>query len=367
MGISRELYNLLENYLSGKLQRVVLNGKMSSWRPVLAGVTQESILGSLLFFIYINDLPNELKSHAKLFADDTSRFTIVKDKNVSDNVLNKDLLLISKWAYDWKMLFNSDPSKPAQEVLFSRKRQVQTHPVLIIRNIQVERVPYQKYLGIILDNKLDFKQHIDNTVSKVNKGISMIKELRHSLPLKSLVTVYKAFLRPLIDYGDIIYDQPQNEYFCEKLESVQYKVALAITGAIQSTSRDKIYHELGLETLKSKRWYKHLSCLFKIMNEEAPNYLINLIPKHQQLSEQETVKYQPSTAERIVQIFFSSSTLNDWFKLDDSLKNSESISIFKRKLSLFIRLVKSKYYNIFETTGLTFLICLRLGFIHLNE
>ena len=66
-------------------------------------------------------------------------------------------------------------------------------------------------------------------------------------------------MRTLIDYGETIYDQPQNESFCEKLESVQYKAALAITGAIQGTSRDKVYQELGLETLKSGRWYKRLS------------------------------------------------------------------------------------------------------------
>ena len=71
------------------------------------------------------------------------------------------------------MLFSLDPSKPAQEVLFSRKRQVQTYSVLIMNNIQVERVPYQKHFGIILDNKLGFKQQIDNTISKVNKGTSL--------------------------------------------------------------------------------------------------------------------------------------------------------------------------------------------------
>ena len=80
MGISGELCKLLENYLSGRYQRVVLNGQTSSWRPVLAGVPQGSILGPLLFLIYINDLPNDLKSNAKLFADDTSLFTIVKVK-----------------------------------------------------------------------------------------------------------------------------------------------------------------------------------------------------------------------------------------------------------------------------------------------
>ena len=76
-------------------------------------------------------------------------------------------------------------------------------------------------------------------------------------------TIYKVFLRPLIDYGDIIYDQPQNESFCEKLESVQYKATLAITGAIQGTSCDNIFQKLGLESLKSRRWYNVLVVCLK--------------------------------------------------------------------------------------------------------
>ena len=182
MGISRDLFNLLENYLSVRLQRVVLNGQTSSWRPVLAGVPQGSILGPHLFLVYINDLPNELKSNTKLFADDTSLFTIVKDKQESADVLNNDLSLISKWAFNWKMLFNPDTDKPAQEVLFSRKKKTQNHPNISLNNIQVERVSHQKHLDIKLDEKLNFKEHIDSTILKVNSGIAVIKKLRYSLP-----------------------------------------------------------------------------------------------------------------------------------------------------------------------------------------
>ena len=124
------------------------------------------------------------------------------------------------------MLFTPDPSKPAQEVLFSRP---------------------------ILDKKLDFKQHIDSAISRVNKSTFIIKKLRYNLPRKSLITIYQAFSVPLIDCGDIIYDQPQNDSFSQKLESIQYKAALAITGAIQGTSCDKIFQGLGLESLKSRR------------------------------------------------------------------------------------------------------------------
>ena len=103
---------------------------------------------------------------------------------------------------------------------------------------------------------------------KINKVVAVIKKLRYILSLKSLITIYKAFLRPLIDYGDIIYDQTQNESFCEKLESVQYKTALAITGAIQGSSCEKLYQKLGLESLKSRRWYRRICCSYKIMKKK---------------------------------------------------------------------------------------------------
>ena len=186
--------------------------------------------------------------------------------------------------FNWKMLFNPDANKPAQEVLLPRKKKTQNHPNISLNNIQVERVSHQKHLGITLDEKLNFKEHVDSTILKVNRGIAVIKKLRYSLPRKSLITIYKALLRPLLDYGDIIYDQPHDDqpHVCERLESVQYKVALAITGAIQGPSREKIYQELVLESLTARRWYKRLSSMFKIVKEEAPNYLINLIPKIQQ-------------------------------------------------------------------------------------
>ena len=189
MGISGELYDLLQNYLSGRLQRSILNGQTSPWRPILAGVPQGSILGPLFFLIYINDLPNKLKSNAKLFTDDTSLFTIVKDENKSANFLNNNLSLISEWAFNWKILFNPDLMKPAQEVLFSRKKKTLYHPTLSLNNIQVERAS-QKHLGLIPDKELNFKQHIESAIVKINKGVAVVEKLRYSLQRKSVITVY---------------------------------------------------------------------------------------------------------------------------------------------------------------------------------
>ena len=237
-------------------------------RLILAAAPQGSILGLLLFLIYINDLPNKLKSSAKLFADDTSLFTIIKDDNESANVLNNDFSLISQRVFNWKMLFNPDSTKPAQEVLFSRKKKVLNHSTLSLNNIQVERASSQKHPGLILDEKLNFKQHVESAIVKINKGVAVIKKLRYSLPCKSLITIYKAFLGPLIDYGDITYGQPQNDSFGEKLESVQYKAPLAITDAIPGSPCEELYQQLGLESLKSRRWYRRLCCMYKIMKKK---------------------------------------------------------------------------------------------------
>ena len=98
---------------------MVLNCQRSSWRDVNAGVRNGSILGPLLFQVYINDLPNGLKSNPKLFADNTSLFSVIYDVNSSQIDLNEDLDKINNWVYQWKMSFNPDPSKKAQEVIFS--------------------------------------------------------------------------------------------------------------------------------------------------------------------------------------------------------------------------------------------------------
>ena len=214
-GISGDLLNLIKHYLTDRSQRVLLNGQCSNWQPILAGVPQGSILGPLFFLIYINDLPDGLKSNVKLFADDTSLFSVVKNKESASDLTN-NLDMISKWPYNWKMSFNPDPNKPEQEVLFSRKNSNITHTIIHFNNVQVQRANYQRHLGIILDKNLNFKSHIDKVLTKASKGITVIKRLRNSLLRKSLITIYKAIIRPHLDYGDILYDQPNNLIFLSK-------------------------------------------------------------------------------------------------------------------------------------------------------
>ena len=119
--ISGKLHKLLHDFLANRKQRVVLNSQVFSWANVKSGVPQGSILGPLLFLIYIKDLLKGLSSNTKLFADDTPLFSVIHDSSTTRNGLNDDLVKINNWAYLWKMSFNPDPNKPAQEVIFSRK------------------------------------------------------------------------------------------------------------------------------------------------------------------------------------------------------------------------------------------------------
>ena len=128
---------------------------------------------------------------------------------------------------------------------------------------------------------LTFEEHLKNVFNKTNKTIGLLLKLSNLLPRQALVTIYKEFVRSYLDYGDVLYDQaiiPSDNSFHAKIESIQYNACLAITGAIRSTSREKIYQELGLESLQLRRWYRKFCLFYKVFKYDHPKYLLNLIP-----------------------------------------------------------------------------------------
>ena len=234
-------------------KKVVLNVQVFSWANVKSGAPKGSILGALLFLIYINDLPKCLSSNAKSFAYDTSLFSVIHDSSTTRSGLNDDLVKINNWAYQWKISFNPDPNKLSQEVVFSRKTKKINHPPLTFNKSTVSQSTSQKHLGVILDASLSFEEHLISVQSKTNKTIGLLRKLQNTLPRQALITIYKAFVRPHLDYSDILYDQAYNASFHQKREKTQYNACIAITGVIRGTSKEKIYQELGLESLASRR------------------------------------------------------------------------------------------------------------------
>ena len=142
-GVQREQLSLLKNYIENREQRVVLNGQTSEWRKTMSGIPQGSVLGPLLSLIYINDLPDGINSLCKIFADGTSLFQKVYEMHKSASNLNDDLEKISYWAYQWKMEFNLDPNKQANEVIFSRKTSSNnlSYPPIKFNNNDISKCP----------------------------------------------------------------------------------------------------------------------------------------------------------------------------------------------------------------------------------
>ena len=138
------------------------------------------------------------------------------------------------------MSFNPDPSKQATEIVFSKKRSDIQLPTLRFNNNILTPTSSHKHLGIILDSKLNFNNHLSDKIYKANKGIGIIRRLYKFLPRASLINIYKVFVRSHLDYGDIIYDNISNAIFCKMIKSVQYNAALDITGAIHGSSREII-------------------------------------------------------------------------------------------------------------------------------
>ena len=118
------------------------------------------------------------------------------------------------------MSSNPDVSKQVQEVILSRKQAKSVHPDLVFNNMPVHQTHCKKHLGVYLDMKLTFKLYIKEKISKAMKGIGIINKLSNVLPRKSLITMCKSFVRTHLDYGDLIYDQPNNESFCQQTESI---------------------------------------------------------------------------------------------------------------------------------------------------
>ena len=238
------------------------------------------------------------------------------------------------------MSFNPDLSKQAQEVIFSRKASRVDHPVVTFNNSPLAHTPCQKHLGLYLDERLNFSHHIKEKISKACKGIGVIRKLHHILPRHSLLTIYKTFIRPHLDYGNIIYDQPNNQAFSNKLEAVQYNAALAITGTIRGTSRINIYQVLGLESLKSRSWFRRI--LYKIKNYGFSGYLFKLISL-------DTHTYNTRFCKNITthccrtDIFkhsFFPWTVVEWNKLDFQCRKA-TYNAFRKHLLKSIRLVKT--------------------------
>jgi len=371
VGIKGNLLQWIKSYLQGREQRVVIEGHCSEWKEISAGVPQGSVLGPLLFIIYINDIVSGLKSRPYLYADDTTLFETVSNRADSADRLNLDLNMIVDWSNKWKVTMNPTKSK---SITFSLKPNKDHHPSLFMDGKNVDEVGSHEHLGITLQSNMSWKNHIIKMCDKAYKRVNLLKPLKYKLNRATLICLYKSMVRPLLEYGDVVWD---NCTIVEQqmLEHIQYEAARVVTGALKGSSSNRLRNELAWEELKSRRKIHKLVQFHKIVSHMSPHYLVELLPP---TVSQKTSRFLRTNSnfnlfncrtERFLQSFFPSST-KLWNSLDIEVRNANSLEIFKNELRK--KLINLQMYNKLYDYSLSrvasvFHSRLRLGAFALNE
>ena len=344
IGIRGNLLTWFNDYLSNRKQAVVLNGSRSEFLHVRAGVPQGSVLGPILFLIYINDITSEVTSTIKLFADDTSIYRSLVHDQLRFILLNSDLIKISQWAVKWKVAFNPDKT----ELLNLKRTQANINERLSFEDTFLDPVEHHKHLGLTIQENCKWNKHIDNIVIRCRTLTSCLKSYKYRLSRKSLEIMYKSFILPLFDYADVIWDnctQAQTDI----LEDIQLDALRTISGTVRGTSHEQIYNETGFITLKERRSRHKLVLFYKFANGLLPDHITERFPK---LVSETNPYHRRRPLERVVPFsrtelhkhsFFPSAT-SLWNSLADNIKQLSSIGAFKHFLKKFDPIPPARYY-----------------------
>ena len=271
---SGTLLDWFKDYLSQRRQRVVLPGVFSDWAYTHAGVPQGSVLGPLLFLIYINDIVNDIGSNIRLFADDTSLYIVVTDPDTSAELLTSDLVKIEDWAEKWLVTFQ--PPK-TNSLVISRKVNKPAHHPLFLQNQQIKEVDSHKHLGLYFSNDGTWHHQIQYIKDKAWTRINIMRKLKFKLDRKSLEIIYTAFIRPILEYGDVVWDNCA-QYEKDDLEKIQHEAARIATGTTRLISINNLYNEIKWDSLQKRRNDHKLSLFFRMKNNLTPTYLSSLVP-----------------------------------------------------------------------------------------
>jgi len=258
-GISANLLHWLGDYLrlTDRQQLVVLSNLQSYTVPILPGVPQGSILGPLLFLVYINDIVLDIDSSIRLFADDTALYVIVENPANAAAQLNKGLDTIHTWAEHWLVSFN--PSK-TESLFVWRKSDKLVHPPIFMNSVRIEEVQSHKHLCVLFSNSCSWHDHIQEIKKKGWKRLHIRRSLKFILDRKLLETIYTSFIRPILEYADVVFDNMTTSDN-DDLKSIQAEGARIITGATRLVSLQNLYRETGLEPLQERR-RKHNTSFF---------------------------------------------------------------------------------------------------------
>lgn len=273
-GICDPLLSWFKSYLSDRYQRVLVNGQKSEFIKITAGVPQGSVLGPLLFLVYINDLVYVVKyCKIRLFADDTCLFITVDDKFVAANQINSDLDAIEKWSKQWLVSFSAP--KTVSMIVGHKNQQ---HPPIYFQNLLIKNVQQHKHVGLWLQSNLWWNYHINEISLKASKKLNILKHFKHKLSRQTLENMYLTFVRPLLEYSSVVWAGAHCTNLI-KLDKIQVDALRIVTGCTERSNIANLYKDCDWDSLEKRRENHILKMIYKIINDQAPLYLKEILPK----------------------------------------------------------------------------------------
>ena len=329
-GIQGTTFQWIQSFLSSRNQQVVVDGATSDKVPGISGVPQGTVLGPLLFLLFINDLPACVESKTRLFADDCIIYRNVK--TIKDcQELQNDLFKLTVWEQKWGMLFHPDKCNSMQ---VTRSR----NPLMFkysLKGQDLEAFNTAKYLGVDLSNNLSWNSHIDRTAKKAN---SMLGFLRRNLRINNSDTktaAYKTLVRPNLDYCASVWS-PYTATGKQKIEMVQRRAARYATNRYHNTSSvTDMLQDLDWESLESRRVKIQLTLLFKVIQDlENISAAAYLMPASTRTRANHTKKLrQISSRSDAYKFSFFPRTIPVWNSLPATVAEAPDLVSFKQGLS----------------------------------
>ena len=329
-GIEGPVHSWLRSFLDHRTQRVIVDGEASSTCDVISGVPQGTVLGPVLFLLFINDLPSTINSPCKLFADDLVVYHTIKDQD-DITALQQDMDHLSEWELKWGMKFHPDK---CEQITITRKRK----PIESSYTLQghtLKKVDQAKYLGVTISANLDWKGHINKSVNKANRTLGFLKRNLKSAPEDVKETAYKSLVRPQVEYCGTVWD-PYTAELTRKVEMVQRRAARFVLRRYHyMSSVGGMISQLGWESLEARRAKMRMVLLYKAThNLIAVDSHLYLIPITMPTRQSHRVTYrQISTRTNYHKFSFYPRSIPQWNSLPASIAESPQLEEFKTGLA----------------------------------
>ena len=291
---------------------------------------------------------------------------LTRESDIID--VNADLALISRWADQWRVVFNASKT---QYMIFSKKS-IRPPPISIFFNgTPIEQVRFHCHLGVWFTDTMTWEKHTREIVNKTSRSLNLLKRMSSYVSRKTKLSIYKTYLRPKMEYATSIFDGNLTKNQIDNLENIQRQALLCALNAYKHTSHDKLLKEAGIEPLAVRRRYFGLCHLYKIINRLAPIYLYNLLPPRVQgvstypLRNMQDFSIPRANKNYIILSFFWQ-FLHLWNALDLNIQQLSSLSQFKAYFKASSLFKENKLFTYFSSKSSTQHSRMRMGLSALN-